>query len=127
MDNAQANSYHSYRRAKLIPDAAEAAKELSIKADMISNILPVTEFQRYAVRCAFQKPRTEWNYFFMSFNGPSAVPRLRDACQQLVSSLEILRCVFLPHGCDGEYVQVILRNVEAEVNVLHLEYDESLD
>lgn len=59
---------------KSLPGVAEVANDLGIKEDQIADILPVTEFQRYAVHCAFQKPRREWNYFTMSFK---VVPLLK--------------------------------------------------
>jgi amino acid adenylation domain-containing protein len=111
---------------KSLPEVAEVAKDLGVTEDMIAHILPVTEFQGYAVHCAFQKPRTEWNYFFMSFKGESSASNLSGVCKKLVSSLEILRAVFLPDGNDGEFVQVILRNSEAKVDI-HRIQNESID
>lgn len=111
---------------KLLPEVGEIAKDLGVTEDMIAHILPVTEFQRYAVHCAFQNPRTEWNYFTMSFKEESGAEKLSGVCEKLVSSLDILRAIFLPHGDDGEFVQVILRNLEPKINI-HRTLNESMD
>ncbi|KAJ5965380.1 hypothetical protein N7481_012094 [Penicillium waksmanii] len=108
-----------------LPKVTEVAKDLGIMEDKIADILPVTEFQRYAVRCAFQRPRTEWNYFAMSIKDAS-VAKLLAVCEKLVSSLEILRAVFLPYGYEGEFVQVILRSFSPEINTQYVQ-DRSLD
>ncbi|KAJ5157219.1 uncharacterized protein N7482_008319 [Penicillium canariense] len=111
---------------KLLPNIAEIAKKIGFTDDLIADILPVTEFQRYAVHCAFQKPRTEWNYMTMSFKDASAAPRLSAVCKKLVSSLEILRVVFMPYSYEGEFVQLILNNSEPNIHI-HYTRDKSLD
>jgi aryl carrier-like protein len=113
-----------------LPEVGDVARNLGVSEDMIAEILPVTEFQRYAVHCTFQKPRTEWNYFAMSFNDESAAGKLGDVCKELVSSLDILRAVFLPHGDDGEFIQVILRSLEPNVaiqRVLDISMDQACE
>ncbi|KAB8257986.1 acetyl-CoA synthetase-like protein [Aspergillus pseudonomiae] len=124
-DNVQASSYLSPLALDL-PDVSEIAKALSTTDKMIADILPVTDFQRYTIRCALQSPRTEWNYFTMSFKGLSVTTKLKNVCQQLVSSIEILRCVFLPHNGDGDYLQVVLRSFDPDIAV-HTVRDEPVD
>jgi amino acid adenylation domain-containing protein len=111
-----------------LPEVGEVAKHLGVTEDMIANILPVTEFQRYAVHCTFQKPRTEWNYFTMTFGDESAAAaaKLGGVCKKLVSSLEILRAVFLPHGDDGQFIQVILHDLVPKIDI-HRIPNESMD
>jgi amino acid adenylation domain-containing protein len=109
-----------------LPGKSQVAGLLSIPEDMICDVLPVTEFQRYAIRSAFTQPRTEWNYFSMRFSGLADTTKLVNLCHQLVSSLEILRCVFLSHDYDGQYIQVVLRALEPKVLVIR-DLNESVD
>ncbi|KAJ5158042.1 AMP-dependent synthetase/ligase [Penicillium coprophilum] len=104
---------------QVLPGKSQVARLLSAPEDMICDILPVTDFQRYAIRSAFTQPRTEWNYFSMKFRGITDTANLTRVCHQLVSSLEILRCVFLPHDYHGQYIQVVLRTLEIKVTVIH--------
>ncbi|RAK90679.1 acetyl-CoA synthetase-like protein [Aspergillus costaricaensis CBS 115574] len=110
----------SHTRVEWLPDATQVAQSLSLPQSAISDILPVTEFQRYAISCAFATPRTEWNYFAIPFQHPVDIARLREACRQLVLSLDILRSVFMSHGLEGHYVQVILRTSDPRVHVINV-------
>lgn len=98
-----------------VPTPAEVSKALSIEVHSITDILPVTEFQEYAIRCTLAMPRTEWNYFALAFRSRADVAQLRRVCEQLFQKLDALRSVFAQHG-DG-YVQVFLNHLEAPVTV----------
>jgi amino acid adenylation domain-containing protein len=102
----------------VLPGKSQVANLLSVPEDMICDILPVTDFQRYAIRSGFTQPRTEWNYLSMRFTGLTGTANLTNLCHRLVSLLEILRTVFLPHDYDGEYIQVVLRTLEPNVTVI---------
>ncbi|KAJ5433827.1 AMP-dependent synthetase/ligase [Penicillium cf. griseofulvum] len=111
---------------QVLPEKPQVANLLSVPEDMICDILPVTDFQRYAIRSTFRQPRTEWNYFSMRFTGLANTADLPNLCHQLVSSLDILRTVFVPHDYDGQYIQIVLRTVEPNVTVIR-NLDEPLD
>ena len=98
-----------------VPTPAEVSKALSIEVHSIMDILPVTEFQEYAIRCTLAMPRTEWNYFALAFRSRADVTQLRRVCEQLLQKLDVFRSVFAQHG-DG-YVQVFLNHLEAPVTV----------
>ncbi|CAI7613184.1 unnamed protein product [Penicillium glandicola] len=129
--DSQAKNHHSSSikaSRQALPGKVQVATLLSIHKSMICDILPVTDFQRYAIRCAFTRPRTEWNYFSVRFNGLTDTEKLANLCRQLVSDLEILRCVFMPYDYDGQYIQVVLRALETTVLVirdLHEPFDEA--
>lgn len=62
----------------------------------------------------------------MRFSGLTDTRNLTNLCHQLVSSLEILRCVFLPHDYGGQYIQVFLHALATKVSVIR-NFDEPLE
>ncbi|KAI0130476.1 hypothetical protein BJ170DRAFT_593984 [Xylariales sp. AK1849] len=61
-----------------LPSVPEVSKVLNTPQENIANILPVTDFQHYAIRCAYMEPKTEWNYCLMKFEKPKDISRLRN-------------------------------------------------
>ena len=106
---------HSVVDSARLPTGPEVSKMLSVAEETITDILPVTDFQHYAIKCAFTKPRTEWNYFSMKFERTMDIPKLQRVCWQLVHSVEILRCIFLPYG--DKYIQVFLKGLQPQVKI----------
>ncbi|KAM0283778.1 hypothetical protein ACHAQH_002368 [Verticillium albo-atrum] len=95
---------------------SDASKTMNIPEVNIADITPVTEFQHYAITCAFAQPRTEWNYFRMDLGQLIDVPRLAETCRHLSRLVGILRCVFIPH--QDTYAQVVLRDLEVPVDII---------
>lgn len=101
------------RPYSLIPSGlhGEILKRLGedgLRKDVL-DILPTTDFQRMTVRDSMQAPRTALNYISLDL-GPSVdSERLQDACNALVSRLEILRTVFV--CARGRVWQVVLKNL----------------
>ncbi|KAH8736477.1 nonribosomal peptide synthase 11 [Ilyonectria robusta] len=114
--SADDSKIHSLIYETDLPDPAEVSKLLSVSQDAISDILPVTEFQSYALKCALGKPRTEWNYFLARFSRPVDTARLQRVSQQLTDTVDIFRAIFLAHG--RQYVQVFLKFLEPQVDVV---------
>jgi amino acid adenylation domain-containing protein len=108
-------TYHPAAIPSNLPSISEVTTQLSVTDEAIENILPVTDFQRYAINCALKKPRTELNYFALKIRTAIDIARIQAACQQLVDSVEMLRYVFLLHK--ETYVQVVLRSLQAPISV----------
>lgn len=81
----------------------------------VVDVLPTTDFQRAAVLNAFREPPTQWPHFILDFPGNTDLARLKWACSKLVEIFDILRTVFVE--IDGEYWQVILREVDLQFDV----------
>ena len=89
----------------------------------ITNVLPVSHFQRLCVEGALQKPPKYWAYFFIDFPPTIDISRLTRSCNQLLQHFDILRTVFI---CPTERVlQVVLEKLCLPVEVF--ETDKNLD
>ncbi|KAJ6437120.1 C6 transcription factor [Purpureocillium lavendulum] len=102
---------------RTLPTAAEVADMLSVDAHSITDILPVTEFQEYAIRCTLEMPRTEWNYLSVAFPAPTDEGQLRRVCDQLFQQLDVFRSVFAQFG--DRHLQVFLDHLDPPVSVTH--------
>lgn len=101
-----------------LPTVSEVVGELQIPEEIIVGIYPTTEFQQYAIKCALEKPCTEWNYFSANFGQNADIARLVNVCTRLVDRIEILRSAFL---CwDDTYVLVALRRAHVDVNTIEI-------
>ncbi|KID74513.1 Nonribosomal peptide synthetase 6 [Metarhizium brunneum] len=103
-----------------LPKPSEVSKMLHADAQHIGDILPVTDFQAYAIRCNLAMPRTEWNYFALKFQDledpePVNEDQIRRICHALVERIDIFRTIFLRH--QGGYFQMLLDRVEPHVSV----------
>ncbi|KAI3399120.1 hypothetical protein diail_7699 [Diaporthe ilicicola] len=82
--------------------------EDGIRNDVL-DILPATDFQSMTVTDNMQAPRTALNYFSLDLGLSVDSERLQDACNALVSRLEIFRTVFV--CARGKVWQVVLRDL----------------
>jgi aryl carrier-like protein len=99
---------YSLITAGLQGDILKRLGEDEIRNDVL-DIRPTTDFQSMTVRDNIHAPRTALNYFSLDL-GPSVdSERLQDACDALVSRLEILRTVFV--CARGKVWQVVLKNL----------------
>ena len=101
-----------------VPAVAEVSRILSIDEDAITDVLPVTDFQRHCIECALRRPRTEWNYFTMKFETSVDAAKLVRTCVKLSQSVEILRSLFVRR--DQSYFEVFLEHLKPQVDVHHV-------
>ncbi|CAO2650499.1 Nn.00g017910.m01.CDS01 [Neocucurbitaria sp. VM-36] len=104
-----------------IADDTKNISDLQLPFDSknIDRILPLTDFQEYAVRATLGSPRTEVNYFWIQFHQPINIARLQDACQRTVNSIEILRTFFFRNR--KTYIQVVLKQFKINVQIVEAE------
>ncbi|THZ03822.1 nonribosomal peptide synthase 11 [Aureobasidium pullulans] len=113
----------SPKRSFHLPDVSDVARILSVAAREITSILPVTDFQQYAVACAYGTPRTEWNYFEVDFGSNVDHYKLKNACTELLQHMDIFRTLFLPYH--DRYVQVRVDTLDSQVSMVDV--DQNLD
>jgi amino acid adenylation domain-containing protein len=79
----------------------------------IRDICPVTDSQAWDVRATIQAPRTSIQYTMLYMDGSVNRERLLCACNDLVSTHDILRTVFIKH--DSSFLQVVMDKLDASV------------
>lgn len=79
----------------------------------VVDVLPVRPLQEVAITGTVRTPRFSSRYEMMYFDAPVDTTRLHKACQDLVSSTEILRTVFVAHG--HSYLAAVLADLRTPV------------
>ncbi|KAJ3580402.1 hypothetical protein NPX13_g168 [Xylaria arbuscula] len=87
----------------------------------ISDILPLTAFQRDVVRMSLQRPQESLNYIFLDFGPSLDVERLKASCQTLVERYSLLRSAFVDY--QGTHLQVALKELPLQVPVINTTED----
>lgn len=84
----------------------------------VQDVLPTTQFQREWL----ERPCV---HLAIRIPGPVATQNLKAAIRKLVECHAILRTVFVP--CGGSVVQVVLREIDAQLHVLNVDESEELE
>ncbi|KAI0424831.1 hypothetical protein F5Y09DRAFT_347316 [Xylaria sp. FL1042] len=87
----------------------------SFAPQKISDIYPLTSFQRDVVKMSMQWPRESLNYIFIDFGPKLDLDRLKDSCHRLVERYSLLRSAFIHH--QGTYLQVALSQLPLQIPV----------
>ncbi|KAF1738246.1 Nonribosomal peptide synthetase dtxS1 [Beauveria bassiana] len=111
------SSFSALEEDVALPSRGSVAEALSLPAELITDVLPLTDFQSYAVSCALDTPRTEWNYISVLLPQACDVSQLAQICTKLTEAVDILRCIFVPYG-NGNYAQVFLSRLEPEIQTI---------
>ncbi|KAI7774494.1 hypothetical protein LA080_008301 [Diaporthe eres] len=113
------------RPYSLIPSSLQGEvlkrlEEEGIRNDVL-DIQPTTDFQSMTVRDTMQAPRTALNYFSLDLGPFVDSERLQNACNVLVSRLEILRTVFV--CARGRVWQVVLKDLPVALTTITAQND----
>ncbi|MCJ1440884.1 MAG: hypothetical protein MMC23_001370 [Stictis urceolatum] len=98
-----------------------ASQQLKCSKEQIQDVLPVTDYQAFAVSNSMLKCQWMLNYFSMDWKGPLHVQRLEDSVRRIVEQQDILRTVFILYK--GEYLQAVLRQYMPKIDYCETDQD----
>lgn len=119
-DDTHSAGFSDLEEDLTLPSRDSVSKLLSVPAEVITDILPLTDFQKYAVRCALSTPRTEWNYISVRLPQSFDALRLAEICVKMTDAVDILRCIFVPFG-HRSYAQVFLSCLVPQIQTVSTE------
>ncbi|MCJ1282185.1 hypothetical protein MMC26_001508 [Xylographa opegraphella] len=97
------------------------APRAKVNMEDIINVLEANDIQNIALAASMTESRWMLNYFYFEGTGPLDLERLREACNEWVNRIEILRTVFILH--QAKFWQVVLKRVQPRLTYFETDRD----
>ena len=97
------------------------APKAKVQLEDIINVLKANDIQNIALAASMTESRWMLNYFYFEGTGPLDIERLREACNEWVNRIEILRTVFILH--EAKFWQVVLKRVQPKLTYFETDRD----
>ena len=97
------------------------APRAKVRTEDIINVLEANDIQNIALAASMTESRWMLNYFYFEGTGPLDLERLREACNEWVNRIEILRTVFILHK--AKFWQVVLKRVQPKLTYFETDRD----
>ncbi|MCJ1378651.1 hypothetical protein MMC17_001750 [Xylographa soralifera] len=97
------------------------APRAKVQMEEIVNVLEANDIQNIALAASMTESRWMLNYFYFEGTGLLDIERLREACNEWVNRIEILRTVFILHK--AKFWQVVLKRVEPKLTYFETDRD----
>ncbi|MCJ1392592.1 hypothetical protein MMC18_005462 [Xylographa bjoerkii] len=97
------------------------APRAKVRMEDIINVLEANDIQNIALAASMTESRWMLNYFYFEGTGPLDIGRLREACDEWVNRIEILRTVFILHK--AKFWQVVLKRVQPKLTYFETDRD----
>ncbi len=102
-DQTHSSNFADSEEDMVLPSKDSVANLLSLPTDIIADILPLTDLQKYVVRRSLGTPRTEWNYISVRLPQRFDASQLAEICAKMADAVDILAAYLPPLVAETMY------------------------